>query len=402
MLIVPKEFKDPEELKEYLLKIGNTPQGVEILSKKGKVLLIEIKDIDTRAANILKQDAIALGGDCAVPRKASSFEKGKCTVLLMVTERELERLIVKLKLQPFGLKELSEKLSRTLLEYRKDSFTISYRGKELSLKRPIIMGILNVTPDSFSDGGLYSSADRALKRCEEMLEEGAQIIDIGGESTRPGAEPVPIEEEIRRTVPVIEEIRKKLGDDFFISIDTYKSSVAEKALDAGADMVNDISGFHFDDKMVSLVAERKCPAVIMHIKGTPKDMQKNPYYDDVVKEIINYFSETLKLAESKGVDRSQLILDPGIGFGKRVIDNLCILKRLSEFKVFGLPILVGASRKSFIGAVTGEEVPAQRVPGSLAAAAVVVPKGAKILRVHDVKETKQFLDTILAIEEALC
>ena len=402
MLIVPKEFKDPEELKEYLLKIGNTPQGVEILSKKGKVLLIEIKDIDTRAANILKQDAIALGGDCAVPRKASSFEKGKCTVLLMVTERELERLIVKLKLQPFGLKELSEKLSRTLLEYRKDSFTISYRGKELSLKRPIIMGILNVTPDSFSDGGLYSSADRALKRCEEMLEEGAQIIDIGGESTRPGAEPVPIEEEIRRTVPVIEEIRKKLGDDFFISIDTYKSSVAEKALDAGADMVNDISGFHFDDKMVSLVAERKCPAVIMHIKGTPKDMQKNPYYDDVVKEIINYFSETLKLAESKGVDRSQLILDPGIGFGKRVIDNLCILKRLSEFKVFGLPILVGASRKSFIGAVTGEEVPAQRVPGSLAAAAVVVLKGAKILRVHDVKETKQFLDTILAIEEALC
>ena len=402
MLIVPKEFKDPEELKEYLLKIGNTPQGVEILSKKGKVLLIEIKDIDTRAANILKQDAIALGGDCAVPRKASSFEKGKCTVLLMVTERELERLIVKLKLQPFGLKELSEKLSRTLLEYRKDSFTISYRGKELSLKRPIIMGILNVTPDSFSDGGLYSSADRALKRCEEMLEEGAQIIDIGGESTRPGAEPVPIEEEIRRTVPVIEEIRKKLGDEFFISIDTYKSSVAEKALDAGADMVNDISGFHFDDKMASLVAERKCPAVIMHIKGTPKDMQKNPSYDDVVKEIINYFSETLKLAESKGVDRSQLILDPGIGFGKRVIDNLCILKRLSEFKVFGLPILVGASRKSFIGAVTGEEVPAQRVPGSLAAAAVAVLKGAKILRVHDVKETKQFLDTILAIEEALC
>jgi dihydropteroate synthase len=235
-----------------------------------------------------------------------------------------------------------------------------------------------------------------------MLEEGAQIIDIGGESTRPGAEPVPIEEEIRRTVPVIEEIRKKLGDDFFISIDTYKSSVAEKALDAGADMVNDISGFHFDDKMASLVAERKCPAVIMHIKGTPKDMQKNPYYDDVVKEIINYFSETLKLAESKGVDRSQLILDPGIGFGKRVIDNLCILKRLSEFKVFGLPILVGASRKSFIGAVTGEEVPAQRVPGSLAAAAVAVLKGAKILRVHDVKETKQFLDTILAIEEALC
>ncbi|RUM44474.1 MAG: dihydropteroate synthase [Desulfurobacterium sp.] len=402
MSIVLKEFKKTEELKEYLLKIGNTPQGTEILAKKGKVLLLEIADLDTRAANILKQDAIALGGDCAVPRKASSFEKGKCTVLLMVTERELERLIEKLKLQPFGLRELSKELQKTFSEYRKDSFTISYRGKELSLKRPVIMGILNVTPDSFSDGGLYSSRDRALKRCEEMLEEGAQIIDIGGESTRPGADPVPAEEEIRRTVPVIEEIRKRLGEDFFISIDTYKSTVAEKALDAGADIVNDISGFHFDDRMASLVAERKCPAVVMHIKGTPKEMQKNPYYDDVVKEIINYFSETIKLAESRGVDRSQLIIDPGIGFGKRVIDNLCILRRLSEFKVFGLPILIGASRKSFIGAVTGEGVPAKRVPGSLAAVAVAVLNGAKILRVHDVKETKQFLDTILAIEEAVC
>jgi len=200
----------------------------------------------------------------------------------------------------------------------------------------------------------------------------------------------------------IEEIRKRLGDDFFISIDTYKSFVAERALDAGADIVNDISGFHFDDRMAELVAKRKCPAVIMHIKGTPKDMQKNPYYEDVVREIINYFERTIRMAEERGINRSQLIIDPGIGFGKRVIDNLCILRRLSEFKVFGLPILIGASRKSFIGAVTGEEIPARRVPGSLAAAAVAVLKGAKILRVHDVRETKQFLDTLLAVEEATC
>jgi dihydropteroate synthase len=402
VLIIPKEFESKEELKNYLLSVGNTLEGSQILSKKGRVFLFEISDLDTRAANILKQDAIALGGDCAVPRKASSFERGKCTVLLMVTEREFERLIEKLKLQPFGLKELSQELQKILSEYRRDSFTISYRGKELSLKKPVIMGILNVTPDSFSDGGLYNSVDRALKRCEKMLEEGAQIIDIGGESTRPGAEPVPLEEEVRRTIPVIEEIRKKLGDDFFISIDTYKSFVAERALSAGADIVNDISGFHFDEKMAELVAKEKCPAVIMHIKGTPKDMQKNPYYEDVVKEIITYFRKTIKMAEEKGVKRSQLIIDPGIGFGKRVIDNLCILKRLSEFKVFGLPILVGASRKSFIGAVTGEEIPVRRVPGSLAAAAMAILKGAKILRVHDVRETKQFLDILSAIREANC
>ena len=185
-------------------------------------------------------------------------------------------------------------------------------------------------------------------------------------------------------------------------LDTYKSFVAERALSAGADIVNDISGFHFDEKMAELVAKEKCPAVIMHIKGTPKDMQKNPYYEDVVKEIITYFRKTIKMAEEKGVKRSQLIIDPGIGFGKRVVDNLCILKRLSEFKVFGLPILVGASRKSFIGAVTGEEIPVRRVPGSLAAAAMAILKGAKILRVHDVRETKQFLDILLAIREANC
>ena len=275
MFVTIREFKDKEELKRYLLLIGNTEAGAEILSSKAFTLNIEISGIDTRAANILKQDAIAAGGDCGVPRKASLFEKGTCTVLLMATERSLSRLIDKLRLQPFGLKQLAEKLEEVLRNYSKEEFIISYRGKELNLKKPAIMGILNVTPDSFSDGGEFLSIDRALKHCEEMLENGASIIDIGGESTRPGSEPVPLKEEIRRTIPVIEEIRKKLGDKFFISIDTYKSEVAEKALDAGADIVNDISGSHFDPKMAELVAKRGCPAVIMHIKGTPKDMQKN-------------------------------------------------------------------------------------------------------------------------------
>lgn len=397
-----KEFRSEEELEKYLLKSGNTPQGAAILKSKGKVLTIEVEGIDTRAANILKQDAISVGGDCCVPRKASSFEKGSCSVLLMVTRRQLERLLLKLKSQPFGLKEVSKKVEEAVSNYTTEEFKLSYRGKELDLKRPKIMGVLNVTPDSFSDGGLYIDVDLAVKRCEELLLEGASIVDIGGESTRPGSEPVPLEEELKRVIPVIEEIRKRLGDGFLISIDTYKSKVAEEALNSGADIVNDISGFHFDGKMADVVAKFGCPAVITHIKGTPKNMQENPAYEDVVSEIFDYFEETIRAVELRGVKKEQLIVDPGIGFGKRVEDNLCILKRLNEFRNLGLPVLIGASRKSFIGAVTGEKNPVKRLPGSLAAAGIAVLKGAKIVRVHDVKETKQFLDILLAVEEVTC
>ncbi len=397
-----KEFLSREELEKYLLSKGNTVEGARILSEKYPVYLIEIEGIDTRAANILKQDALSMRGDCAVPRKASSFEKGTCTVLLMITKRDLKRLIEKLKSQPFGLSRVAEEIEKVIRNYERNLFEIEVKGKKLVLDKPKIMGILNVTPDSFSDGGKYTSIDRALKRCEEMLEEGAEIIDVGGESTRPGSEPVPLEEEIRRVVPVIERIRKELGGGFFISVDTYKSKVAEEALNAGADIVNDISGFHFDERMAEVVARYDVPAVVMHIKGKPKDMQKNPHYTDAPTEILQYFQKTVEEAVEKGVKREKIIIDPGIGFGKRLIDNLCILKRLKEFKVLGLPILIGVSRKSFIGHVTGEEIPVKRVPGSLAAAGIAVLNGAKILRVHDVKETKQFLDTLLAITEAPC
>jgi len=397
-----KSFKDKSELKDYLLSLGNTPLGAEILSDKGELLLLEVSGIDTRAANILKQDAISVGGDCAVPRKASSFEKGLWTVLLILNRREAGKLIEKLKIQPFGLKDLSLKLSEVLRNYFKGEFKLSYKGKELSLKEPVVMGILNATPDSFSDGGLFFNREAALKRVEEMLSEGASIIDVGGESTRPGALPVPLEEEVKRVVPLIELIRKELGDNFFISVDTYKSEVARLALEAGADIVNDISALQFDPKMVEVVSNYKCPVVLMHIKGTPKDMQENPTYEDVVKEICDYFEERIEYAVSRGVEREKIVLDPGIGFGKRLEDNLCILKRFNEFKVFGLPLLLGASRKSFIGAITGVKEPRRRLPGSLAAVGATYYKGAKIYRVHDVKETYQFLKLLSAVEGSSC
>lgn len=398
-----REFKDKASLVEYLLSLGNTPKGAEIMGAKGRVYLFEISGIDTRAANILKQDAISVGADCAVPRRASSFEKGRWTVLLIATERELQKLFKKLKEQPFGLKELQPKLESALKNYYKNSFTLKLpRGGELSLSSPAVMGILNTTPDSFSDGGLYSTLKSAVKRAEEMVREGALIIDVGGESTRPGAEPVPLKEELNRVIPVIKEIREKLGEGPVISVDTYKSEVARQALEAGADIVNDISGLQFDEEMADVVAAYKCPVVIMHIKGTPKNMQKNPTYGDVVGEISDYFDERINYALSRGVEREQIILDPGIGFGKRLVDNLCILKRFGEFRVFGLPLLIGTSRKSFIGAITGVGEPKDRLAGSLASIAPAYYGGAKIFRVHDVKETNHFLKLLEAVEESRC
>ena len=263
-------------------------------------------------------------------------------------------------------------------------------------KRTYIMGVLNVTPDSFSDGGRFLNPDDAVKRALEMQAEGADIIDIGGESSRPGAEPVSVEEELRRVVPVLEEVCDKL--DIPVSIDTYKSEVAEKAIELGADMVNDISALRFDPNMVKVVADYDVPVVLMHMKGTPRDMQLNPSYDDVMHEIVSFLHDRKQFAVSHGVDEHKIILDPGIGFGKRtgkgIEDNCEILRRLKELKVLGNPVLVGASRKTFIGNVCGEgeQLPVnERLEGSLAAIAVAVMNGVDVVRVHDVKESKRFL-----------
>lgn len=256
------------------------------------------------------------------------------------------------------------------------------------------MGILNVTPDSFFDGGKYLNREDAIKRALEMVEEGADIIDVGGESTRPYSEPVSTDEELKRVIPVIEGIRSR--SDVFISIDTYKARVAEEAVYAGADIVNDISGFKFDRDMAYTVARLGVYGVIMHIKGTPRNMQVNPYYEDVISEIKEYFNERIEFALSVGIEREKIIIDPGIGFGKRVKDNLKIIKELKTFKEFGLPVLIGTSMKSFIGHVTSSEVH-DRVEGTLASIAISIWNGADILRVHDVKKTVKVLKLVHAI-----
>ncbi len=285
----------------------------------------------------------------------------------------------------------------------KDSWVIELpRGRKLEKKgKPLIMGILNVTPDSFYDGGRYVSEESAVERALIMEDQGADIIDVGGESTRPGSEGISEEEELERVIPVIEGIRKY--SDIPISIDTTKSAVALRAIEAGADMVNDISGFRFDDRMPRVVSQKKVPAVIMHTTGKPKDMQKRIDYKDVIWDILDYLSEGLEIAERNGIAKERIIVDPGIGFGKRPEDNLVIINRLPEFKSLKRPVLIGASRKSFIGKALSLESPEERLEGSLAVYAISIVKGVDILRVHDVRETRMVVDMIYhVITEGAC
>ncbi len=246
------------------------------------------------------------------------------------------------------------------------------------------MGILNITPDSFSDGGHHFDRGKAIDHAHRMVADGADIIDIGGESTRPGSDPVSLEEELRRTIPVIAAIAANIPVP--VSIDTYKAEVARQALDAGASIVNDISGLRFDPGMGNTVASCKVPVVVMHIKGTPKNMQTEPVYRDLIPDIMDYFRETISIALQAGIPEDMIILDPGIGFGKTFDHNLQILSRLDEFGVLGMPLLVGPSRKAFIGKILGGAPPSERREGTAAAVTASILKGAHIVRVHDVKE----------------
>jgi len=259
------------------------------------------------------------------------------------------------------------------------------------------MGILNTTPDSFSDGGRHFTFDTAVKQAEAMIAAGADIIDIGGESTRPFAEPVSTEEELRRVLPVIKEIRKKHSTE--ISIDTTKAAVAEKALAAGADIINDISALGQDKEMLTLVQKTSAPVILMHMQGTPDTMQINPHYDNVIEEILEFFQERIAMLEQNGVDRNRLIVDPGIGFGKTRKHNLTIIKHLERFSELGLPVLLGHSRKRFLGDITGLEVDRRDLPTAVVSALATYKKIA-IIRVHDVASTKQALQVAQAIENA--
>ena len=264
-------------------------------------------------------------------------------------------------------------------------------------QRAYIMGVLNLTPDSFFDGRRFLEPEAAVQHAFRMEAEGADIIDLGGESTRPGAQAVPLKEEFRRVLPVLKRLSGRLKVP--ISIDTYKSEVAERCIQCGAEMVNDISGLYFDPRMKEIVARHRVPVIVMHMKGTPRDMQKDPQYRDLIGEILSFFRESISRADAAGVPADKIIIDPGIGFGKSFAHNLDILKGLESFKVLGKPIMVGVSRKSFLGKILDLPVD-ERLEGSIAAALYAVLRGANIVRVHDVAATVRALRTVEAIQRA--
>ena len=263
--------------------------------------------------------------------------------------------------------------------------------------KPLVMGILNVTPDSFYDHGAFFSRDRALDHALRMIDEGADIIDVGGESTRPFSEPTPLAEELARILPVIEAVRKH--SDVPLSVDTYKAEVARAALLSGADIINDISAMSFDDHMADVVAGAKAPVIMQHIKGTPRDMQENPSYEDVTGEIREFFVERIAFAKARGINEEDIVIDPGIGFGKQLRHNLTIIKELGRLKELGRPLLIGTSMKSFIGRIMGTTALEDRAEGTLASVVMSVWNGADIVRVHDVARTRRvitFMEALMA------
>ncbi len=385
-----------KNLDEELEHIGVDRTAFDIFNWKSNLILLKLYDVNGKGANILKQEFLANGGDVAVHRDVASWKAEKTDCLLIGTEKVYKRVYEKLAFEPFfGLTEVRNLIKKVLNKKQVNAMKVNGKTFEFG-KKCYIMGILNTTPDSFSDGGKFNDIESALKHAKEMLEEGADIIDVGGESTRPGAEKVPEEVEIQRTAPVIKEIRNAFPDAV-ISIDTYKAAVAENAIKNGANIINDISGLRFDERMKSVAKEYGLPVVVMHIKGTPENMQKNPYYENVIKELLEYFDERINALESFGI--SKIIIDPGIGFGKRIEDNLRIIYRLNAFKIFGKPVLLGASRKSFIGHTLNKTVE-QRLYGTLAADAYGIFRGADIIRVHDVAPHRDLLKMFEAIQNA--
>lgn len=271
---------------------------------------------------------------------------------------------------------------------------LSTRAGPLDLSNgPLLMGILNVTPDSFADGGQFNTMESALARAEEMAKEGAAIIDVGGESTRPGADPVPLDVELKRVIPVIQTLASRLPS-IPLSVDTTKAEVARQALEEGASMVNDVSALQ-DPWMSIVLRDDEAPVVLMHRQGDSRTMQDNPTYGDVVQDIINFFRDRMAFAQAKGIQLNRILLDPGIGFGKTTVHNLEILRRLPEFAAPGRPLVIGLSRKAFIGRILGGEdtplPPSERTEGTLAAHLWAAAHGAHILRVHDVRATARAL-----------
>jgi len=378
----------PSCVKNEMERISVHPEGIRLMELKTSIYLLKISDVNVKQANVIKQEALAVGADAAVPYSVLNLEDKNVDVIVMATLKQYRKLALKFSQQVFGLKDLGEEMLKTIERYNRPVSGI--KNKKIPEKEFLIMGILNITPDSFSDGGVYfDNVDVAIQRAIEMQQQGADIIDIGGESSRPGASSINEEEEIRRVIPVIKGLRGKIS--CLISCDTSRSAVAIRAIEEGADIINDIYALRRDEKMAQLIVESGCAVILMHMKGTPETMQKKPFYNDVIEEITDFFDERIQFALNHKISKNQIILDPGIGFGKRIQDNLEIIKRIREFTCFDLPLCLGTSRKSFIGKIAGNLSETERLSGTIATCVSGYINGARIFRVHDVKQIYQAL-----------
>lgn len=393
-------FLTTEELARTLDEMGCDSRCLPYFDDRRQTFCLRVPNVDTRAANALKQEMLSRGGDVAVHKHAIDREVDRCDCLLFGTAKQMRHLAEKLAVMPYwGLDWVREELEKALANLNRKRHTLKLpRGRTLELTEATrLMAIINLTPDSFYGGSRSNSLEDCLERAANMVEEGADILDLGAESTRPGAEPVDAETEMGRLVPAIRKIREAFPQ-IPLSVDTTKADVARACIDAGADIVNDISGLGFDPEMPRVLAEMGVPLVLMHIKGVPRTMQKDPTYESLPGDICRFFEERLAMAEEAGIERGQIVLDPGLGFGKTAAHNLELLKHLEFFRTLGLPLLIGHSRKSTFGKVLGLSDPADRLEGTLAVTALCAWQGVEIVRVHDVKANRRVLDTIEAVK----
>ena len=417
-----------KEIEDSLRSTGSSDQGIGLMREKFFHMILKVPSLDAREALILKQHMLSIGGEAGVGENVlrgmgnagedvlkdlktvnedvlrdmenvgEDVLKDLKTVnedvlrdmenvgdvMLAGTGKQYLKLADKLREQPIGLSSVGLGIERVMgnqMEMKRSIFRA--RGMKMEFPPTRVMGIINVTPDSFSDGSKFFEWETAVKEGIKMAEEGADMIDVGGESTRPFSAPLTVKEELRRVIPVIEELSKKV--ECLISVDTYKSEVAQNALEAGAHIVNDVYAMRHSDDMGEVVKQYGAGIVLMHMKGSPSDMQVEPFYEDVIKEVHHFLKDRANTAREAGISGDRIMVDPGIGFGKRLCDNLEIIRNTSAFSSLGYPVLLGPSRKRFIGDITGRPV-TERLNGTVAIAALATFAGADVLRVHDVGE----------------
>lgn len=393
-------INDRRALRSHLTDIGVDAGSYEFLLPKGSFRYIKLKHIPCRAAHIIKQEMLSKGGEAAIGRQAmeaEGFASGHTDVLLMGTLKHFRQLVNKLQRQPFGLQRVAADIERIIANIEKECRSVSLPdGQKIELgRKTIIMGILNVTPDSFSDGGKYKNLQEALTRAEAMTAAGADIIDVGAVSSRPQAELADEQTELQRLLPVVEQLRQILPGNIYISIDTFRAKVAAACLARGAHIINDIGRLQLDKELGPVLRDFQAPVVLMHNR---LQFNRGLGYADLMADIISELSQSVQEAIDLGIGEEKIIIDPGLGFGKTVQQNCAILNRLADLRSLGMPILAGVSRKDFIGQTLGLEV-TDRLEGSLAAAAAAIINGAHIIRVHDVQASKRVALMLDAVKQ---